>query len=329
MEQPVDNIHLYNDWGDYVSEDEEDDVAGFTEGFDAYIVSGGYPGPPCYPVTVGELLQGGDGKAYRIEHKLGHGGFSTIWLAFEAETNTSVALKIYHLNERNVMLGLIPGALDQGPTPSERYKQVGRPQKFPLAPCQYIGRPGDLVAPIRWLSSMVAKTAFLGDFGLTKRADSPTTDNYLPPRPCIPPELFHIGFEPSYESDIWSFICIFTTLMTGFSPFDGWNDTGTLGCMVDLLGPLPRDWEGRYKWPHHYSYEERCKWYDQSRRPEDPLESFVHGCNGIPAGSRKERQLILEVLQKGFRYEPSQRISAQQLLNDASFRELLSINGIE
>lgn len=79
------------------------------------------------------------------------------------------------------MLGLIPGALDQGPTPSKRYKQVGRPQKFPLEPCEYIVRPADLVTPIRWRPSMVAKTAFLGDFGLTKRADSPMTDDYLPP----------------------------------------------------------------------------------------------------------------------------------------------------
>lgn len=125
---------------------------------------------------------------------------------------------------------------------------------------------------------------------------------------------------------MWGFMCMFTTLMTGFNPFNGWHDTGTLGCMVDLLGPLPRDWEGRYKWPHHYSYEERCKWYDQSRSPEVSLETFVHERN---AGSREERQLILEVLQKGLRYEPSQRISAQQLLDDASFRELLSINGVE
>lgn len=94
MEQPVDNIHLYNDWGDYVSEDKEDDITGSTEGVDAYIVDHCYPGPPCYPVTVGELLQGG-GKSYRIEHKLGFGGFSTIWLAFQVETNTSVALKIH------------------------------------------------------------------------------------------------------------------------------------------------------------------------------------------------------------------------------------------
>lgn len=90
----VDNTQPYNDWGDYVTEDDEGDVTDFTEGVDGYAVRGGYPGPPCYPVTVGEVIQGG-GNYYRIEHKLGHGSFSTIWLAFEIETNASVALKIH------------------------------------------------------------------------------------------------------------------------------------------------------------------------------------------------------------------------------------------
>ncbi|KUI63780.1 hypothetical protein VM1G_12014 [Cytospora mali] len=45
-------------------------------------------------VIVGELIQGG-GKSYRIEHKLGHGAFSTVWLALEVDTNTLVSLKIH------------------------------------------------------------------------------------------------------------------------------------------------------------------------------------------------------------------------------------------
>lgn len=94
MEQPLNNIQLHDDWGVYVSEDDEDEVTELTEGVDGYIVRVGFPGPPCYPMSVGELIQGG-GKPYRIEHKLGHGAFSTVWLAFEVDTGTSVALKIH------------------------------------------------------------------------------------------------------------------------------------------------------------------------------------------------------------------------------------------
>ncbi|ROW00215.1 hypothetical protein VSDG_03562 [Cytospora chrysosperma] len=341
MAQLVDNIQPYNDWGDYVPEDDEEDVTGFTEGVDGYAVRGGYPGPPCYPVTVGEVIQGG-GKSYRIEHKLGHGAFSTIWLAFEVETNTSVALKIHrthtraghaesqiHITDKNVMIGLIPGALDQGPTPSERYKQVGRPQKFPLPTCDFVWRPGDLVAPIEWPSSIVGKTAFLGDFGLMKRADSPVTDDYLPPLTCCPPELLHKGFEPTYASDMWGFMCIFHTLMTNYTPFSGWSDSGPLGFMTHELGPLPQEWEGLYQSPWHYPDAERDKWYDQSRSPRVSFfERFLDRCRKELVGSR-ERELIVEVMYKGFRFQPAERPTAQQLLEDPSFRELLSIHGIE
>lgn len=425
MAQLVNNDQPYNDWGDYIPEDDEEDVTGFTEGVDGYAVRGGYPGPPCYPVTVGEVIQGG-GKSYRIEHKLGHGAFSTIWLAFEVETNTSVALKIHrthtragqaesrirqdmqqtisdptgscllastsiftlpgrfpeeshvvmvlpvmgpdlheymdswgrHSNsstrlrlardilkavaclhahgfihrdttDKNVMIGLIPGALDQGPTPSERYKQVGRPQKFPLPTCDFVWRPGDLVAPIEWPSSMVGKTAFLGDFGLMKRADSPVTDDYLPPLTCCPPELLHKGFEPTYASDMWGFMCIFHTLMTNYTPFSGWSDSGPLGFMTHELGPLPQEWEGRYQFPWHYPDAERDKWYDQSRSPRGSFfERFLDRCRKELVGSR-ERELIVEVMYKGFRFQPAERPTAQQLLEDPSFRELLSTHGIE
>ncbi|KAI7783646.1 hypothetical protein LA080_011574 [Diaporthe eres] len=205
----VDSTHPYNDRGDYVPEDDEGDVTDFTEGVDGYAVRGGHPGPPCYPVTVGEVIQGG-GKSYRIEHKLGHGSFSTIWLAYEIGTNTS-------------------------------------------------------------------------------RIDSPATDHCLPPETCCPPELFHQGFEPTYESDMWGFMCVFTTLMTGFNPFTGWSDSGALG--RDSLGDF----------------------LDRTREDIGP----------------REREFILEVMHKGFLYQPSKRLSAQQLLDDESFRELMSIHGID
>lgn len=174
---------------------------------------------------------------------------------------------------------------------------------------------------------MLDKTAFLGDFGLTKRIDSPATDHCLPPETCCPPELCHQGFEPTYESDMWGFMCVFTTLMTGFNPFTGWSDSGALGSMFEMLGPLPQEWEGRYKWPHHYPDEKRAKWYDHSRVPGDSLGDFLDRTRK-DIGPR-ERELILEVMQKGFQYQPSKRISAQQLLDDESFRELMSIHGIE
>lgn len=229
------------------------------------------------------------------------------------------------------MLGLVPGALDQGPTPSERYKQVGRPKKYPLPGCAFVWRPGELVAGLIWPPDMVAKTAYVGDFGLTKSACSPLSDHNLPPELFRPPELFHEGFDPTYGSDMWSFMCLFHLVITGHSAFiGGWYPPGVLGSMADALGPLPSEWEGLYKWPKNYSDEKRRQWYDQKRAPEASrsLESSVDRGRPELAGSR-ERKLILEVMRKGFRYKPEERITAQGLLKDASFIELMAMHGIE
>lgn len=90
MEQLGDNtLASWEDWGDI---DDEDDVTELTEGVDAYCIHV-FPGPPCYPLSLGHIIRGNE-KSCRIEHKLGHGAFSTVWLAFEIESQTTVALKI-------------------------------------------------------------------------------------------------------------------------------------------------------------------------------------------------------------------------------------------
>lgn len=48
--------------------------------------NGGY-----HPIHLGDVLKGG---RYRILHKLGHGGFSTVWLAYDIYQNKMVSLKV-------------------------------------------------------------------------------------------------------------------------------------------------------------------------------------------------------------------------------------------
>lgn len=139
-------------------------------------------------------------------------------------------------------MGLTPNAIDQGPTPAKRYDQIGRPRKWPLPEVDFVWKAGELVAPVDWPSNLIAKAAFLGDFGLTIRAGSTVVDDALPPNSFCSPELYHKDYSPSFASDMWGYTCIFATVIIGFSPFGGWGKLGMLDQMVGLLGPLPERW---------------------------------------------------------------------------------------
>lgn len=73
-----------DDRGDFADSDGEDDIEEGAENIDRYF-EGLY-----YPICIGEILSG----RYRIIHKLGHGGFSTVWMAYDTSLHKDVALKI-------------------------------------------------------------------------------------------------------------------------------------------------------------------------------------------------------------------------------------------
>lgn len=72
------------DRGDFVDSDDEYEVEDVSEDPRRYL-QGLY-----YPICIGETLA----DQYRIEHKLGHGGFSTVWMAHDMLGKRDVALKI-------------------------------------------------------------------------------------------------------------------------------------------------------------------------------------------------------------------------------------------
>jgi serine/threonine protein kinase len=73
-----------SDLGDFVDSAKVNIVACFTEDCKRYNLG------LCYPICIGDVLI----HTYRIEHKLGHGAFSTVWLAHDIKKERDVALKI-------------------------------------------------------------------------------------------------------------------------------------------------------------------------------------------------------------------------------------------
>ena len=82
------------DFGDFVStEDEELDLEEVVEPWQKYDIK--VTPHVFYPIYVGEVLN----ERYRVEHKVGFGGFSTVWMAHDLQDKRDVALKVMSLGE--------------------------------------------------------------------------------------------------------------------------------------------------------------------------------------------------------------------------------------
>lgn len=125
-----------------------------------------------YPIRLGDLIN----ERYLVEHKLGSGGFSTVWMAHDRQNNRDVvALKIMfagELGEREIRLQdeivqNVRDALDHLPR-SAKYEALGRPLKQ-MIPVDNLWKQGELVGPVKIPQSLHTKKFYLGDFGLAKK----------------------------------------------------------------------------------------------------------------------------------------------------------------
>jgi hypothetical protein len=84
-----DKIQETEDFGDFVSnEDEEVDVEWVNEDWSRYDPK--ETSRVLYPICLGDVLS----ERYLIEHKIGFGGFSTVWMAYDLQDERDVALKV-------------------------------------------------------------------------------------------------------------------------------------------------------------------------------------------------------------------------------------------
>lgn len=87
---PVDTA----DFGDFVrNEDEAVELEAITEPWYKYTIE--HTQRVFYPIFLGEVLN----ERYLVEHKLGFGGGSTVWMAHDLQDKRDVALKVMALGE--------------------------------------------------------------------------------------------------------------------------------------------------------------------------------------------------------------------------------------
>ncbi|KAI1121217.1 kinase domain-containing protein [Nemania abortiva] len=387
-----------NDRGYLVGLDHEDKIKQVSEKLERY-TQGLY-----YPICIGEVLA----DRYRVEHKLGHGSFSVVWMAHDTAIKKDVALKIvvpgelgeheFHIQNEIIRTAQDTSSLLtyretfflhsphgnhrvlvfplQGPNirdyrqkkpvatrisaasqllqalkqlhdigivhrdltslnvlysfhPPEKsnaiMKYVGRPRKIPLSPAQW--KRGELVMPMQvdknFPDSLVGDDILLGDFGVAMKAGTPIQRKLRRPAIYCAPEVLH-GADPSFASDMWSYMCLFAELYCACTLFSGRKNSEVLSQTVDTLGPLPATWEGSYD----ADEPDDATWYDQARRaePTSALEAKITSLR--PDVSPEERELVLSILRRGLSYFPDGRLTTAQLLSDPSFKALMEMYGV-
>ncbi|SCO84273.1 uncharacterized protein FRV6_08400 [Fusarium oxysporum] len=359
------------DGGYFVDSDDEFEVEEVSENPLRYL-EGLY-----YPIGIGEILA----NQYQIEHKLGHGGFSTIYMAYDILGKKDVMLKIMtpkesnehehkmqtetardvqdashlilyektfllrgsHRNHRVLVLpvqgpnlwdhlrqkpvtirmsaakqllqaishlhdsGIVHRDLSSAKvmyslrpinniSVAEKYHHIGRPKKVRLDPDLW--KAGELVMPMKVHESLIGDDVSLGDFGLAIKPGNQVSQKLQSPAIYCAPERV-----PTFATDMWSYM---------------------LSCMVHALGSVPATWKGTFK----AGGVDNDWWYDQGYE----LDSTASLKAKVPRLRSDidavERDLVLSVLRKGLSYQPQDRLTARQLLEDASFKALMEIYGV-
>ncbi|PCD41236.1 hypothetical protein AU210_003793 [Fusarium oxysporum f. sp. radicis-cucumerinum] len=187
---------------------------------------------------------------------------------------------------------------------SEKYKQIGRPRKMKLWTEQW--KDGELVMPMKPKEELIGDFIVLGDFGLAHKAGTSTQKMQSPPTYCAPERVHNIN--PSYGSDIWSYMCIFFELYTGTYLFQGWSHASVVSSIVLALGPLPESWKGTY----HVGGSGEDKWYDQNWQmdPESDLKERITQLR--PDVGARELELVLSILRYEGDLSTNTRTESQQ-----------------
>jgi serine/threonine protein kinase len=202
-----------------------------------------------------------------------------------------------------------------------KYQYIGRPQKMLLPSTQQ--KPGELVLPMFPQKGLVTDNVILGDFGMAIQAGTSVMQKVQSPARYCAPERVH-GMDPSFASDIWSYMCIFAEFYGGYPLFGGSANSSVIAFIVDTLGPLPAQWKDLY----HAGGLCDPSWYNQHRGPDSHicLENKIPFLR--PGITAAELRLVLDILRWGFSYLPEHRPTAAQLLDSTSFKDLMAIYGL-
>lgn len=203
---------------------------------------------------------------------------------------------------------------------AEKYKILSQPRKA-RALKEGDQVVGELVALTKFPLDILSPDTYLCDFGILVEAGTSVPNKLQSPAGYCAPELFH-DFEPSFASDMWSYMVVFLYLYTEYPAFPGWGFAGDVDSIVERVGVLPLEWKGRYI--NKETVQE--SWYEDASQWKDIFSALLD--QHRPDISAKEKGLALSVIRQVFRMKPKDPVRASDLLGNGDFEALMSIYGV-
>ncbi|KAH7142795.1 hypothetical protein B0J13DRAFT_526244 [Dactylonectria estremocensis] len=290
---------IYNstvdDRGDFVDSEYEAYIEELVENTNLY------PEGLLYPICIGEIVA----NRYRIDDKLGHGSFSTVWMAYDTARKMDVALEIMMLGEsakreyrmQDEIVRTVPDITHlltyndifflhsphgdhrvlvfplQGPNFQDY------PRKDQLPPCLHDGgivhrdpSSANVIYSLRPLDnwSTAAKYEYLGRHQNMRLFTKQWREGEL----IMPME--------SHES-----------LLARL--FHGSGYTSVVSCMVNTVGPHPVSW----RYSYHASGSCDTTWYNQDRQPDPAMALKAKIIKLRPGIGLMELELVMSILRPG------------------------------
>ncbi|KAK3904513.1 Serine/threonine-protein kinase spk-1 [Staphylotrichum tortipilum] len=297
------------------------------ERLDYYRSGGGY-----HSVQIGDRFC----ERYRVVHKLGYGAFSTIWLARDERVSKYVAIKVCcadEVHQEEEILSRFQSVCQRGSQgPNRRHSCfVTSPARCSLADTREASTCGLFKLDVaRSLAAQLTRAvAYIHEQGLVHGLYA----KYGPPEPESVVRLDGQPLSPGVPSDVWSLGCTIWALLSCRPLLEMMLKTedDATAQLVDILGPLPAEWWGR--WPTWGKFstqpgedarpvEGRWVWGMETRFEEWVVKMRREDRRGMGELGEEEGRAFLEMVRGMLAWRPEDRLTTRGVYGDGVDEEM-------
>uniref|UniRef100_A0A0E0JKL8 dual-specificity kinase n=1 Tax=Oryza punctata TaxID=4537 RepID=A0A0E0JKL8_ORYPU len=288
-----------------------------------------------YVFDLGENLN----RRYKILSKMGEGTFGRVLECWDRETHEYVAIKVVRSIRKYRDAAMIEIDVLNRLAENERYRSLFKddmhelrlihtdlkPENILLVSSEYIRVPGskkNSQDEMHFKCLPKSSAIKLIDFGSTA-FDNQEHSSIVSTRHYRAPEII-LGLGWSFPCDLWSVGCILVELCSGEALFQTHENLEHLAMMERVLGPLPEHMirKASSSAQKYFRRGARLNWPEGavSRESIRAVKKLDRLKDLVARKADHSRAVLADLLYGLLKFEPSERLTAQEALDHPFFR---------